>query len=233
MPAEPAIESPAAPEDVRTLWVEYDDHQERYKPWRTALREMARHEWSDWEKRFDTPASVLDTLKGMEREGGDARLWLASFLRDINMSSKERSAIELRHLTEALWLGVCYDQLNAPDLAMFEVTVGRICQLVEAHSTEEQGRPNWAGVRYFSSHMGRRGIVPSVLRQHAHRRAKEDYELELMRTKLAKSATGALADEEETGLPKAPKSRGDRRRDFEGRKKGPQPEPKGAAAPQA
>ena len=62
---------PSGEDDVRTLSVEWDEHGERFKPWRTACREMSRHEFSDWGELFEqAPASVLALFKNFERFGG-------------------------------------------------------------------------------------------------------------------------------------------------------------------
>ena len=59
-------------DDVRTLSVEWDEHGERFKPWRTVCREMSRHECSDLCELFEQPpASVLALFKNFERFGGD------------------------------------------------------------------------------------------------------------------------------------------------------------------
>jgi hypothetical protein len=55
---------PSGEDDVRTLSVEWDEHGERFKPWRTACREMSRHEFSDWGELFQqAPSCVLALFK--------------------------------------------------------------------------------------------------------------------------------------------------------------------------
>ena len=51
-----------------------------------------------------------------ERMGGDPRRWLLDWLRDRGIGSKERTAIELRTLTDAVTFLGSYDQLNLASL---------------------------------------------------------------------------------------------------------------------
>ena len=109
---------------MRTLSVEWDEHGERFKPWRTACREMSRHEFSDWGELFEqAPASVLALFKNFERFGGDPLRWRDNWLKELGMSKHERTAIEVSVLTKSMYYLATYDQLNCPCLAGVEILV--------------------------------------------------------------------------------------------------------------
>ena len=89
----------------------------------------------------------MDLRKGFERTGGDPRLCYQLWCREFGVSARERSGIEMKVLTETLWMAGCYDQVNIPASASLEMISRGICQLVEAHAGSDPGKPNWDGVR--------------------------------------------------------------------------------------
>eukprot|EP00972_Heterocapsa_arctica_P069899 10325118-Heterocapsa_arctica.AAC.1 len=70
----------------------------------------------------------------MDRVGGDPRQWLREWLRDKGIATSDRVARELKALTEALYLGGTYDQLNLGALMIVEALTRRIAGIVSAHS---------------------------------------------------------------------------------------------------
>ena len=185
-------------EDLRTLWIDFDAHHERHKPWRSVCQECddsgARH----WGAHHEGPPATLELLKSFEKQGGDPRLWYQSWCRDNNVSSKERTGIELKVLTECLYLGGCFDQLNLASLASMEIIARRVCQLVEAYFCGEPGRPSWDGVRYLAPSLFQSTVVPNALRVYASRRLKEEADLEnrsRSRPGGGGGARGAFGDE--------------------------------------
>ena len=67
-------------EDARTLWVEWDDHGERYRSFRSAVMESKSYDWHH--PRLDGGHTCLHTCKMMERFGTTPRGWLERFLRE-------------------------------------------------------------------------------------------------------------------------------------------------------
>ena len=55
-------EETESPGNCRTLWVEFGAQKVRIKSQRDELREMDGSVFRYWNKHFDTPASVLETL---------------------------------------------------------------------------------------------------------------------------------------------------------------------------
>ena len=75
------------PEDVRTLAVQWDEHGERYKPWREMCQEMSRHDFPDWADMFDSaPPCVLPLFKSFYKYGSDPVRWKEDWLKALGMS---------------------------------------------------------------------------------------------------------------------------------------------------
>ena len=155
-----------------------------------ALAEMKRHEFKEWKLHFESPPSTLGVLTKMCRSSSDPMQWLDNWLRSIGMQRGERTAIELHILCRALQLGICFDQLNAPTLACFEVLVQRISQLVDAYSAGDASKPDWRKVKFFVEDETSLDIVLKALRQHAHKLLKEEADAEGLRAKTYPPRTG-------------------------------------------
>ena len=98
--------------DARTLWVEYDEQGERHREWRKVVADCAVHSWKDWQ--HEGPPSLQYAVKQFGKIGGDPRLWFQLWLRRHHLAETDRTAHEVRTLSEAIYLGGCYDQLNLP-----------------------------------------------------------------------------------------------------------------------
>ena len=73
------------PDDLKTLWIEYDAHDDRYKPWRRFHSGINVEVYKDWP--FDDGRSaLLYVVKHFEKHGGDGLSWLASWLRQKEMT---------------------------------------------------------------------------------------------------------------------------------------------------
>ena len=64
-------------EDVRTLWIDYDEHGERFKPWREVCKESYLPNLTDRESQG--PITTLNLIKHWLKNGGDPRLWFQNF----------------------------------------------------------------------------------------------------------------------------------------------------------
>eukprot|EP00974_Lingulodinium_polyedra_P119161 11170106-Lingulodinium_polyedra.AAC.1 len=54
------------------------------------------------------------------RNAGNARLWVANWVRESGVEATDRARHEVACLADILYHGGVYDQLNAPVLASFE-----------------------------------------------------------------------------------------------------------------
>ena len=75
-------------EEVRTLWVDYDEHGERFKRWREVCKESYTPVFD--EKPIDGPLTALHFIKHAERHGGDLRQWLMLWCRAKHVEPTDR-----------------------------------------------------------------------------------------------------------------------------------------------
>ena len=101
-------------DDARTLWVDWDGQGERYKTWRIVCQESRQLDHAGL--GFGCELTALHMAKMMERQGGDPRLWAERWLREKGIERDSRTGHELSHLTNALYQGWVYDQLNVGGL---------------------------------------------------------------------------------------------------------------------
>lgn len=104
--------------DARTLYVDFDDQGIRYKEWRRAVQESRDYSYQDWP--HEGPTTVLHLLKHMQKFGGDSRQWLQLWARQRGVYDSDRVMHELRCLTDAIYFGATYDQLNLPVLRLWK-----------------------------------------------------------------------------------------------------------------
>ena len=93
--------------EVRTLWVDYDEHGERFKRWRDVVKECYTPVFED--KPLEGPATALHVIKHSERHGGDPRLWLQMWLRTKHIETSDRTYHELKVLGDALFYAGTFD----------------------------------------------------------------------------------------------------------------------------
>ena len=93
-------------------------------------------------------------------------------------------------LTRAVLLFGTYGQLNCPCLAGMEVLCQRVAQLI-AYAGGDAQRPNFKGVRHFVSEVSSTNVVPVHLRTYAHKKAKEEHDMEALRFKAGAGTPAA------------------------------------------
>ena len=217
-------ETPHA-EDARTLFVDYDDQNERYKDWRKVVNEMTEYNFRDWP--LDGPLSTLHLSKHMLRNGGDPRLWLQVWARHKGIAETDRVMFELRTLIEILHLGGVYDQLNMASLSSFESAARRIQSIVDAYASGSSGAPDWGAARIISGYKGPDDAVSPTLRSWAAKKGKEEVELAQARTKIREAKKGLLGIEEAAATAVAdgvlPSGAGPKPKAKKGRGKGLEP----------
>ena len=166
-------------DDLRTLWVDWDAHGERFKAWRDVCRESTSEELD--EQRLEGAATALHMCKAMERQGGDPKLWLEKWLREKRLEGSDRVAHELRCLTDVLYMVGTVDQLNVGGLHCVESLCRRIAAIVEAYAVP--GRPSWEHARYYAGVGTAEEVVAPALRTHVLRRAKDEAEVSTARAR--------------------------------------------------
>ena len=103
-----------------------------------------------------------------------------------------------------------YDQLNCPCLAGMEVLCQRLSQLIDAYAGGDTPRLNLKGVQHFVSEASSTTVVLVHLRTYAHKKAKEEHDMEALRFKAgagtpgggtAHAAGGGDDDDDDGGAP--------------------------------
>ena len=164
------------PDDLRTLWIEYDAHGDRHKAWRDFIREAPFEVYKDWP--FDDGRSaLLCMVKHFERHGDDGLNWLACWLRQNEIYEHERTLIEMRCLITCRHLSGTYDQLNSLCLASMETVARRIAQIVEAYSGDG-GKPRWARVRHYEGRTSAMDCIDPTFRFAVAKKTCEELDLE-------------------------------------------------------
>ena len=193
-------------EDVRTLKVDYDDQDVRYKAWREVCSQSRVHTYPDFP--LDGPISCLDLCKHMHRFGGDPANWMLQFTREKHIAPSDRTWHELRTLTSALNTAGCYDQLNLGASGALEVICRRIQAIADAHQIP--GKVDWSNGRFFAGVGDVGDAVTSNLRQWAARKAKDEAEIESARDRaraLQNKIPSASSQEHAPPKPPAPKAK--------------------------
>ncbi len=138
---------------------------------------------------------MMHLLKQMHRNGGDARLWLQLWARQKNIQDSDRVMHEMRCLTDILFHGATFDQLNLPVLASMETVSRRIQCIVEAYAAGS-GTPDWSNAKLYTCHTGPDDLVSPQLRSWAARRGKEEVELAAARARMKELKKIPLSTEE-------------------------------------
>lgn len=198
--------------EVRTLWVDFDEHGERFKRWRDVVKESFTPVFP--ETPLEGPSTALHLIKHAERHGGDPRLWLQLWTRSKHIEQTDRAYHEMKVLCDALYYGGTFDQLNIPALMSMETICRRVQAIVDAYSNPS--RPSWENAKLFSGQGSPEDIVSPSFRTYAAKRNKDELELLQARQKVRElRASPAVPVEEGDGSdalpvkpPKSPKKKG-------------------------
>lgn len=176
----PGQSTPIAEEDARTLSVLFDDHGDRWRDWKNAVSRSDENFYEDWP--LEGPRTVLWLMKHVDRTGSSPTSWYNRFLSEARISATDRSAYELQTMARMIELAACYDQLNLPSLACFEVLARRWQLLLDANS-RDPGDPKFEDEELWAGQAQRSfGIAPQ-LTAHVAARTKEKAEIEKQRQK--------------------------------------------------
>ena len=149
-------------EDVRTVWVLYDEQGERHREWRAVVQEAVAHSFSDWP--YQGPQSTIHTAKHMAKHGGDPKSWMQIWMRRHNLAESDRVVHELKTVVDVIYLGGTYDQLNLGSLASFEAVSRRLQTIVEAFSNSSGSTPDWSHARLYTGQATADDVVSPDLR---------------------------------------------------------------------
>ena len=184
----------AGSNDVRTLWVDFDEHGDRYKRWRDVCKESYTPSFD--QTPLEGPTTGLHLIKHAERHGGDPRLWMQLWCRSKHIETTDRTFHEMKVLVDALFFAGTFDQVNIPALMSMEVVCRRIQAIVDAYSNPS--RPSWENAKIFAGQGPPEDIVSPTFRNYATRKNKEELELLQARQKV-RELRGAPAIAQEEG----------------------------------
>lgn len=179
--------------EVRTLWVDFDEHGDRYKRWRDVCKESYTPNFE--QKPLEGPLTGLHIMKHSERHGGDPRLWLQVWMRTKHIEVTDRSYHEMKVLTDALFYAGTFDQVNIPALMSLEVICRRIQAIVDAYGNPS--RPSWENAKIFAGQGTPDDIVSPTFRNYATKKNKEELELLQARQKVRELRGGPSASHED------------------------------------
>ena len=208
-----------AVDDLRTLWLDWDEHGERFKTWRAVVKESREEGLRD--SPVPGPDTTLHLMKHMERNGGDPRRWLAEFLRERRIDRGDRVYHEATNLAEVMALAGSFDQLNLPGLACFEKLSRRLQAVIDAYSGAAGSGPNWKMARFYDGAQTAADAVSPQLRQWGLRQAKDEAELSTQRVKDRPAEDGETPRDDGSG---AGRGKGGGKQGA-GRGRGPAPAP--------
>ena len=191
------IEKPEteALEDLRTLWVDHDSHGKRWKEWKAVCHECSEDVAED--APLDGPGSTLHLMRYMERFGGNPRLWLDTWSRDVSLHKSDRTYHELSVLTEVMLIGGSFDQINLSALQSFEKVARRVQIIIEAHRPGQA--PQWQMAKYLGGDSSLGDGVSPALRSYGSWRAREDFEVQSARSRVLGGGKKGGFDEEAGG----------------------------------
>ncbi|CAL1149575.1 unnamed protein product, partial [Cladocopium goreaui] len=144
--------------EVRTLWVDFDEHGERFKRWRDVVKESFTLVFED--RPLEGPSTALHLIQHAERHGGDPRLWLQLWCRSKHIEQTDRTYNAMKVLCDALYMCGTFDQVNIPALMSMETICRRIQAIVDAYSNPN--RPSWENAKLFSGQGTPEDIVQKV-----------------------------------------------------------------------
>ena len=128
------------------------------------------------------PPSCL-TGKQVQHHGGNPKLWMHLWMKVLGVSGKDRLYREATTtLVEILYQGGTYDQLNVGAVASFEIASRRLIAIVEATS-KGLDSPNWETARHCTGTSTIFDLAPHELRACVTRAAKDEAEIDSMRTR--------------------------------------------------
>jgi hypothetical protein len=176
------------PDDLRTLWIDHDRQKRRFKQFRDALNESTQERFRD-SPEVGAP-TALETLQGMEANGGDPELWLLNFARDKNLLKTDRNYHELHAWCKMLKHAACFDQLNVGSIVALECACRRVAAMTTALQ-KGAAHPDWSMASHIQGEKDPHELLSTERRTEANRSAREKLELEALRLRVGAGASSS------------------------------------------
>ena len=165
---------------ARTLWVDWDSHEELSKAWREIGRACQE---AIPDGHFEGVTTALHLCPAVERQGGDPRRWLTSGLLEKMVDPADRVAQMLRSLTDTLHLAGVVDQVNVGGLPVLELVCHRTVVIVEAYATS--ATPSWEHAKFYVGAATAEEVMAPALRSYVLKRAMDEQHLFSARARTA------------------------------------------------
>lgn len=162
---------------MRTLAVEYDTAGDRWRVYHQAVGVVATNIYPD--ALYEGPPSLGQLLSSIRRMGLIPMTYFQKYLRETNVAEKDRNKFELEVFFKTLEVGACYDQVNLPTLASFEIAERRAQLVTHAHRGANQAA-DWSAAAHFMGIPERQagtGLMDQSLRKHVVEMEKQEYSL--------------------------------------------------------
>ena len=174
---------PTATGDSRTLCVDTDAYQCRFKDWRDCCQES-------WDEPYENspvpgPLTVLKFCWMTYRHGGDILRWFDNFCATHGITPQDRVHHEVNTIVLAIYHGATFDQVNLGGLVSYEILMRRLQAICQAYERGRQGKPNFGAADLFTElDEGAGGVVPA-LKEFVVQKARHRNALETAATRLS------------------------------------------------
>jgi hypothetical protein len=173
-PREPPPAPSPALDDARTLAIERNANQERYRSLVSAVNAFEQTDFKDWP--LEGPRTALWLAKELSKSGMNPISRHSHWRHENNIKDDERSGTIHELLSEVLELMITYDQLDISNLACAE-TLSRHMQLIEFETKKKMdARKGGDSSEYYLGRSRRTGgnLLSPELQKHIADKASRD-----------------------------------------------------------
>lgn len=168
--ATPAADAGA---DVRTLPVRFDAAGRRFRDYADCMALVHEVELEDWP--LDGPRTFREYADLIRRRGGTPSGYHTKWSSESQLDKKSSEALIHEIGMDVIELSFTVDQVNAPNLAAFEL-LGRWMQMLEHAVAQNSRKPELNNTGHFLGTQSRSGVggLTSTLAKHVANRAAEE-----------------------------------------------------------
>ena len=117
--------------DARTVAVCFDEAGQRFREYREGVRRCSEETWGDWPIRG--PRTVVWLLRFFRDNGGSPVAYFSKFKAEGKLNATDPGIDEMERACRCLETMICYDQLNAGNIACAELLARSIQMVAEKY----------------------------------------------------------------------------------------------------
>ena len=188
---EPDVLAENVDDDVRTLWTKFDPPGSGlwFKPWREACNESVQQHFT--ERVAVGTQHCLEVCVRMERSSGTPTRWLADFIKDKNVGTRDRNFFEMQTLVEVLEIAGTVDQVNLGGLWCLELAARRLAGLRRALE-HGPANANWNVASLVAGRLDSSDLLGPERQAEVSREARIQLDIQNLQNRLnASSSTQA------------------------------------------